>query len=182
MLPEIICKLIQKIVKLVVEYSIKLLCTAFICKTTVDEFAVDNGFESKLLSQAVQPLALSGIPGLRGVYFFHGITHTLLKRYQCFAKCRLADIANDAGGNILIALIAPCSFEISFCKAVLIQKQAYFLQLFAGQVSGPINNRRQGSRLVDLIANKAYKTVDIIFRLFVFAIILFTNFKFVFML
>ncbi len=62
---------------------------------------------------------------------------------------------------------------------VLVQQQAHFFQLFAGEVFGAIHDDRQCRRLVDLLADKVIETLQIVLGLVVFAVVLLAQLQFV---
>ncbi|VAW94458.1 hypothetical protein MNBD_GAMMA20-1226, partial [hydrothermal vent metagenome] len=76
--------------------------------------------------------ALDGRPIVEPVDFAHGILHPLLKGNQGFAQGRLADVADDAGGNFVVGLVAPGGAQGGLAEAVLVEQQAYLFELFAG--------------------------------------------------
>ena len=92
----------------------------------------------------------------------HGGLHALVKRHQRLAQGGLADVGHDAGGNVLVALVAPGGFELGFGVARFVQQQAHFFELCAGEVFGAVDHHRQRGRLVELLAHKGGEAVQVV--------------------
>ena len=104
-------------VELAAQQLVELFGAAVVGKGVVDEGVVDDEFVGELFGQAVQPLALHRRPGVFGVDCLHGLGHALFKGQQCLAQRGLADVGDDAGGNVLVAVLAPGGFEASASAA-----------------------------------------------------------------
>ena len=98
----------------------------------VDGFAVDNAIGFGLGGNPLQPLALWRAPGARCQNALQSAIHALVIGQKGITHHRLANIANDAGGNLLVGQLAPSGGEIGFAKAGLIQFPQNLAQLFAG--------------------------------------------------
>ena len=82
---------------------------------------VDDDFVDELLGQPVQPLALDGCPGMQYIDFIHGVPHTLVERNQRLTQGGLPNVTENAGGNLVIGLVAPGGSQLGFAVAVLVQ-------------------------------------------------------------
>ena len=92
----------------------------------------------------------------------HRPGYPLLERYQGLPQCGLADVADDAGGDLLVGLVAPGAFEVGFGVAMLVQQQAYLAQLLAGEIAGPVDHHGEGRRLVELVVDKVVEALQVI--------------------
>ncbi|MCY1458980.1 hypothetical protein D9M71_764130 [compost metagenome] len=118
---------------------------------------------------------------MHAVDLLHGGSHTLLERQQCFTDRCLTDVTNDASGDFLIGLIAPGGLQIDFAEAILVQQQANLSQVFTCQVFRPVDHYAQCSRLVDLVVDKVVEAFQIVLRLGMLAITLFTHLQYIVM-
>lgn len=61
----------------------------------------------ELFGEPGQPVALHLRPIGEGIDALHGIGDALIERQEGFAQRGLADMANNAGGDVEIGLFAP---------------------------------------------------------------------------
>ena len=138
LVPKLIVKRLQHVIQPTFEQLVQPRRTAIVLEVALDQRAIDYHLVHQLLGQPLQPSTLRRGPTVRLVDLLHGLGHALIERNQRFAQCGLADIANDAGGDFLIGLLAPGGAEIYLVVAVSIQQQAHFAQLLAGEITRAI--------------------------------------------
>ena len=120
-LPERITQLIQQLVQLPAEQAIEPLGAAIVGEALVDKVAIDNHLVDQLLGQTIQPSALNGRPALAAVDLLHRQPHPLAIGDQRRAKGGAANMAYDAGGDILIGLAAPGTLQVGLFEAGAIE-------------------------------------------------------------
>ena len=82
------------------EAHVELAGAAVLGEGTVDEVGVDDDLVAELFGQAVEPLALHRRPRGNVVDARHGLGDALLEGNERLAERGLADVADDAGGEI----------------------------------------------------------------------------------
>jgi hypothetical protein len=79
-------------------------------------------------------------------------------------------MAQDTGGNILIGLVTYRTLQLGLGVTSAIEQQLHLFELLAGQIPWLVDHNSQRRRLVELLADKVVKAIEIILRFGVAAI------------
>lgn len=123
-LPEGVVESLEHFVEMVVEHDIQPLEAAMGGEAAIDQLAVEHYLVGELFGQAVEPLALGRCPAMQGVDALHGVSHPLLEGHQCLAQGSTADMADDAGGDLLVSGVAPGALQPGLAVAGAVEQQA----------------------------------------------------------
>ncbi len=77
------------------------------------------------------------VQALRGEHLLQCVVDALLVGHQGVADGGLADVADDAGGDVLVGHLAPGGGQVGFAEAGLVEFQRQLAQLLAGQFARP---------------------------------------------
>ena len=141
--------------------------------------AVDEEVGLGLGGDAFEPFALGAGEGVRGQGLLEGMVHPLAVGDELVAGSGLADVADDAGGNVLIGGFAPGGMEIGFGEAGLVELVEQFAELFAGKFARAGEDGVQGWDTVALVADEGGELAQVVLWLLGTAVAAFDAAEFV---
>ena len=161
-LPERIAQLIQQVIQLLAKQAIKLFGPAVIGEAFIDKVAIDNHLVHQLFGQPLQPFALNGRPVLAAVNLIHRQPHPLAVGDKRLTQGGPADMSYDAGGDILMGLVAPGTLQVGLLETGVVEQQLHLLELRSGEVARGIDHGHQCRIAVDLLTNEVGEAIQII--------------------
>ena len=112
--PQAVCQVVHHLFELAAEQLVQLLAPPSLANAVVDEAVVDHDFVLELFGQAIlSHLRCSGVQACWASRRCMARCHALIKRQQRLAQCGLADVADDASGNVLVLCLRQAALRLA---------------------------------------------------------------------